>query len=284
MGDLLVSHQSFSLQEGQSLSLNLTLDRKVFGLKEVQISQVLSEVTGVSVCIAPLYPGILLDGSYDIGNEPLTYTVQLDQTSDGTWSKIPDTKLFPSIGEPQISVIFTLPEGTQTYHFSPAETFAPNREVSIRGTYVGDAIEPEIPVAGGMYKGYYVISVDETNRTAVLLSDTQSKNHKDAKAVEAALKAWPAPEGLTGTCPSPEGLTGTWRLPTISELTIWFNDREAITLENGQSVIYYCKDGDTLTTLELKRYTSSGRYVINGPTPAFIGLNTYLRPVLPISP
>lgn len=282
MGDLLVSHQSFNMQEGQSLSLDLTLDRKVFGLKEVQISQVPSEVTGVSVSIAPLYPGILLDGSYDIGNEPLTYTVQLDQASEGTWSKIPDTKLFPSIGEPQISVIFTLPEGTQTYHFSPAETFAPNREVSIRGTYVGNAIEPEIPVAGGMYKGYYVISVDETNRTAVLLSDTQSKNHKDAKAVEAALKAWPAPEGLTGTCPSPEGLTGTWRLPTISELTTWFNDREAITLENGKWVKYYCKDGNVLTTLELKR-SYAGNYTIKGPATEFIGPSTYLAPVIDIS-
>ena len=272
MGDLLMTHQSLTLQEGQSLSLNLTLDRKVLGLKEVQISQVPSEVTGVSVCIAPLYPGILLDGSYDIENESLTYTVQLDQTSDGTWSKIPDTMLFPSIGEPQISVIFTLPEGTQTYHFSPAETFAPNREVSIRGTYVGNAIEPEIPVAGGNYLGYYVISVDEANRTAVLLSDTQSKNHKDAKAVEAALKAWPAPEGLTGT----------WRLPTISELTTWFNDREAITLENGKWVKNYCKDGNVLTTLELKR-SYAGNYAIKGPATEFIGPSTYLAPVIDIS-
>ena len=94
----------------------------------------------------------------------------------------------------------------------------------------------------------------------------------DATAVNNALTAWPIPEGLTGT----------WRFPTVAELTTWFNDRNAITLENGKWVKYYCKDGNVLTTLELKR-SYAGNYTIKGPATEFIGPSAYLAPVIDIS-
>ena len=213
-----------------------------------------------------------MDGSYDTAHEPLTHTIQLDRSDDDIWSKKPNTMHFPSNGTPEMTVCFTTPEGMKAYHFSPTEPFEANQQVCIRGTYVDDAIEPEIPVAGGTYKGYYVISVNESQKTAVLLSKTQEKGYSDAAAVNNALTAWPTPEGLTGT----------WRFPTVAELTTWFNDRNAITLENGKWVKYYCKDGNGLTTLELIR-SYAGNYTIKGPATEFIGPSAYLAPVIDIS-
>ena len=272
MGDLLMTHQSLTLQEGQSLSLNLALDRKVLCLKDIQITQVPSEVTAVTISIAPLYPGILLDGTYDTENTPQTHTIQLDKTDADTWSKAPNTMLFPSIGTPEITVTFTLPEGTRTYQFSPSEPFASNHQVCIHGTYKNDIIEPEIPVAGGNYLGYYVVSVDTERRIAVLLRRTQENGYTSAEQIAAKAAKINKPEGHA---------EAIWRLPTVAECRAFLSDSNVNQLLIGEW--YYCLSEDNQLR-RMKNYRrDDGVLRVEGPYEANYYKSWYYRPVIDIS-
>jgi hypothetical protein len=129
----------------------------------------------------------------------------------------------------------------------------------------------EVPVVGSTYQGYYVVSVNTTNNTAVLLSKTQENNFDEAAAVNAALSSWLAPEDVSGT----------WRLPTNAEMTTLLNDRHVISLENGKSISYYYKDGNEISRVELNK-DYKGDYSIKDYKNS-INPNTWLRPVIEIT-
>ena len=89
----------------------------------------------------------------------------------------------------------------------------------------------EVPVAGKTYKGCYVVSVDETNRKAVLLSPTEGSGYSTKvdnsnitllECLQSDLRSWP----------SVDGITGTWRLPTYPEVEIFAKIPEVIELLN----------------------------------------------------
>lgn len=272
MGDLLMRHDQVNLTDEATNTLDLELDRKVICLSEVTVRQVPADVTGVSITIDSLYAGVRLDGNY-IGTERCQVVLEAAEDSLGLWRATPGLLRFPSKGNPKVTVAFVSEEGTKTYALGMEETFEPNHHVSLEGTYPQtDTIPaPAVPVAGELYKGCYVVTVDESQSKAVLLSPTANKGYRSAAAVNTALSNWPAVQGITGR----------WRLPTVEEVNIFGLDYELIGLAMSSEMLFYCQDGGQVSTISIRRYPT--KYLIGSPTPAYIGYNTLLRPVLDLS-
>ena len=272
MGDLLMQHAQVNLTDEETHTLDLELDRKVICLSEVTVRQVPADITGVSITIDSLYAGVRLDGSY-VGAERCQVVLEAAEDSLGLWRATPDLLRFPSKGNPKVTMAFVSEEGTMAYTLGMEETFEPNHHVRLNGTYpqTGSVPAPAVPVAGELYKGCYVVSVDERQSKAVLLSPTTNKGYKTAAAVNTALSNWPAIEGITGR----------WRLPTVEEVNIFGLDYELIGLAMSSEMLFYCQDGGQVSTISIRRYPT--KYLIGSPTPAYIGYNTLLRPVLDLS-
>ena len=135
----------------------------------------------------------------------------------------------------------------------------------------------DVPVAGQFYKGCYVVSVDETNRKAVLLSPTGRDGFVETTTVavsakiEEALSAWPAISGLSGT----------WRVPTIEEVQVFALSSDLMDgVENLKSKRLFCYSESQLSsTVIMKKETG-----IEVKQPTFnCGSLFILRPVIDIS-
>lgn len=306
-GDLFMKAGSITLTAGNASNLALELERQVIQLKEVTIKQVPTDVTKVEVSISPLHQGVRLDGTPSEGQTSLTLALSklADNTTWGNGEHQP--YCFPSDGEPIITVSFTRTSGVKRYSYQASEAFEANHQLVIEGTYSeqqdallsgsltakawgaersmpfefdeanlvgGDSSENpeelEVPVAGGTYRGYYVVSVNTTSNRAVLLSKTQVDGFTDEGAVNAALSTWTAPEDVSGT----------WRFPTKAEMTAFLNDRNVVSLEKGESISYYYKDGNEISRVELNK-DYKGDYSIKDYKNS-INPNTWFRAVMEI--
>lgn len=321
MTDLFMTSSDVTLTEGNASNLELELERQVIMIKEVSIKQVPTDVTKVEVSISPLHEGIQLDETFTEDHTSLT--LNLTKSSDNkTWTNGEDQPYgFPSAGNPTITISFTLSNGVKTYSYQASEPFAANHQVVLEGTYseAQDAIlsgtliakaweadksesfefnednlventtseepeEPEVPVAGGTFLGYYVVSVSPGpstgSGTAVLLRKTQENNVYSETIMAQRAAAINKPEGDGITC-------GDWRLPTVEECRIFLEDDNVNQKIYGASYYYYCLDGDKLKRMSAWK-SSTGVITITGPLPSgnsAAGYNdeTYYRPVIDIS-
>lgn len=314
MGDLFMTSTDVTLTAGDASNLALELDRQVMQLKEVTIKQVPADVTKVEVSIAPLHQGIMLNGT--LTEEHTTLQLELTQNSDNsTWTNEANQPYcFPSDGEPTITVSFTLSSGVKRYSYQASEAFEANHQVVLEGTYSeeqdavlsctftakaweaeknipfefneenlveGDSSEnpeePGIPVAGSTYLGYYVISVNSANHTAVLLSKTQVDGITSALSMEEKASQIEKPDGVN---------SGEWRLPTVEECRTILEDNNVEGIFYNSEKHYYCIDGDKLKRLYAIK-ASSGVITVYGPEPQnsssnYVGVH-YYRPVIDIT-
>ena len=136
MGDLLMASATATLDDGESKTVNLELERKVLELSTVTISQVPGEVTAVTVSVAPFYSGIRFNGSY-VEESPLTCTFALAESATaGVWEAAPHQLAFPSKGVPTITVTFTRGEtGSSSYTYTAENALTANNRYNISGTY-----------------------------------------------------------------------------------------------------------------------------------------------------
>lgn len=303
MGDLFMTSTDVRLTAGNASNLALELDRQVIQLKEVTIKQVPADVTKVEVSIAPLYQGIMLDGTFT--EEHSTLQLELTKKSDNdTWTNGTNQPYcFPSDGEPTITVSFTRTSGVKRYSYQASEAFEANHQVVLEGTYSEEqdallsgtltvraweaeknmpfefneenlvTVPKEEPIAGQTYKGYYVISVNSTNNTAVLLSKTQyNKIDSSGKMAQKASEI----EKPTG-----EGIScGEWRLPTVDECRNFLED-ESI---EGKlyNMFYYCNNENNPNRLSVSK--SSDLISFKGPFPiSYYDDETLYRPVIDIT-
>lgn len=303
MGDLLMKTATVTLTAGNASNLALELERQVLQLKEVTIKQVPADVTKVEVSIAPLYQGIMLDGTFT--EEHSTLQLELIKKSDNdTWTNGTNQPYcFPSDGKPTITVSFTRTSGVKRYSYQASETLEANHQVVLEGTYSEEqdallsgtltaraweaeknmpfefneenlvTVPKEEPIAGQTYKGYYVISVNSTNNTAVLLSKTQyNKIDSSGKMAQKASEI----EKPTG-----EGIScGEWRLPTVDECRNFLED-ESI---EGKlyNMYYYCNNENNPNRLSVSK--SSDLISFNGPFPiSSYDDETLYRPVIDIT-
>jgi len=313
MGDLFMKTATVTLTAGNASNLALELERQVLQLKEVTIKQVPADVTKVEVSIAPLYQGIMLDGTFT--EEHSTLQLELTKKSDNdTWTNGTNQPYcFPSDGEPTITVSFTRTSGVKRYSYQASEAFEANHQVVLEGTYSeeqdallsgtltaraweaeknmpfefneenlvdGDSSENpeehEVPVVGSTYQGYYVVSVDVASNRAVLLSKTQYNGIGNAAAMESKASQIEKPVGEGISC-------GEWRLPTIEECRVFLEDHNV----EGKlyNTYYYCIDGDILKMMSASK--ANDVITIKGPlpqgsSPATYEVGTYFRAVMEI--
>jgi len=270
MTDLMMATAYLDVAEGETLNQNISLTHVVFCLDEIELREMPAGVTSVEVTLAPLYSAVQLDGSYE---ETLTesYKVALEKQADGTtWKTEKQQMLFPSKGKPTIKVSMITTTGSMSYSFTSAEELEPNHHFDIVGTYKATQgvslsgimtdggwgedrtisfnidekdVEVELPVAGQFYQNYYVVSVDEAQRHAVLLAKEKLTY---TAPTEAASSKWLASfvEPMAALA-KPAGATGNWRLPTLDEVDIFIRDTQVVSLgAKGYTANFYCLDED----------------------------------------
>jgi hypothetical protein len=263
--DLLLAEAPVTLRWGQEnvAQLNLELQRKVFSLDAITIHQVPDEVTAVSVKVSGLRGQIRLNGTYPEGTVSKTFV--LTEGSDHSWSVAPEVKLLPSDDAPTIDVSFFFGEQEVVYTYTGTAPFAANTKVTLTGNYNGsqnislrasltaqawDANTQDVafdfdnshagqaPVVGSRYQGYYVVSVNETARKAVLLT----KNLVEYTAPE---NSAPEADWLASfvtpmaNLAKPSGTTADWRLPTYAEAKAFTQDNSLYDGDISMIVFYH---------------------------------------------
>jgi hypothetical protein len=279
----------------------------VLELSSITISQVPAGVTGVTVSFAPLYSAIQINGDY-VTTDPVTATFTLTAASTaGVWEATPQQLVFPSKGVPTITVTFTHDnEDPSTYTYTADAALSANNKYDIAGTYTeplgvtlsgGITFQPwatnptsvnfdfdennnvnnsgaggDHLIAGQTYNDYYVISVNETRREAVLLS----KNNRTADDDKAC-------QNILSSMSKPQDAIGDWRIPTVSECQAFLSN-EAIPgiFTNGSSDNYFCYNEGALNRCKAEK---SSEGTITFTLKSADGFNTlsYIRPVIDIS-
>ena len=309
MGDLLMGGTTIELEEGETEEAALELERKVFRLEQVVVRNVPDEVTKVELAISPVCDYILLNGTY--ADKTSTLVVSLNKGDGGTWSATPQRYALPSSVAPTIALSFTTTTGVEVYRKTVDDAIAANTKLNIEGTYAETqpgtfsatitaqtwpASAREIsfdfdetdngalgsaPVAGQMHDGYYVISVNETNRTAIVLAKTHiSYTAPGEKAADAPEADWIASfVAPMASLEKPFAAIGDWRLPTFAECSYFTADATQVRVRNGASSAYLFMNDDGLrwgqTTFkdEGNEFKSGGGY----------NSTIYLRPVIEVS-
>ena len=268
MTDLMMATAYLDVAEGETLNQNISLTHVVFCLDEIELREMPAEVTSVEVTLAPLYSAVQLDGSYE-ETPTESYKVALEKQADGTtWKTENQQMLFPSKGKPTIKVSVITTTGSMSYSFTSAEELEPNHHFDIVGTYKAtqgvslsgimtdggwgedrtinfDINEKDVDevkfVAGQFFQDYYVVSVDEAQRRAVLLAKEDLTYTAPVKG--AASSAWQASlvEPMAALA-KPAGATGNWRLPTLDEVDIFARDTQVVSFNqsSGDTMNFYC--------------------------------------------
>ena len=309
MGDLLMGGTTIELEEGETEEAALELQRKVFRLEQVAVRNVPDEVSKVELAISPVSDSILLNGTY--ADKTSTLVVSLNKGDGGTWSATPQRYALPSSVAPTIALSFTTATGVEVYRKTVDDAIAANTKLNIEGTYAEtqpstfsatitaqtwpasareisfDFDETDngalsaVPVAGQMHDGYYVISVNEANRTAILLAKTHiSYTAPGEKAADAPEADWIASFVTPmASLEKPFAAIGDWRLPTFAECSYFTADATQVRVRNGASSAYLFMNDDGLrwgqTTFkdEGNEFNSGGGY----------NSSHYLRPVIEVS-
>ena len=309
MGDLLMGGTTIELEEGETEEAALELERKVFRLEQVAVRNVPDEVSKVELAISPVSDNILLNGTY--ADKTSTLVVSLNKGDGGTWSATPQRYALPSSVAPTIALSFTTATGVEVYRKTVDDAIAANTKLNIEGTYAEtqpstfsatitaqtwpasareisfDFDETDngalsaVPVAGQMHDGYYVISVNEANRTAILLAKTHiSYTAPGEKAADAPEADWIASFVTPmASLEKPFAAIGDWRLPTFAECSYFTADATQVRVRNGASSAYLFMNDDGLrwgqTTFkdEGNEFNSGGGY----------NSSHYLRPVIEVS-
>ena len=309
MGDLLMGGTTIELEEGETEEAALELQRKVFRLEQVAVRKVPDEVTKVELAISPVSDNILLNGTY--ADKTSTLVVSLNKGDGGTWSATPQRYALPSSVAPTIALSFTTTTGVEVYRKTVDDAIAANTKLNVEGTYAETqpstfsatitaqtwpASPREIsfdfdetdngalgsaPVAGQMHDGYYVISVNEANKTAIVLAKTHiSYTAPGEKAADAPEADWIASfVAPMASLEKPFAAIGDWRLPTFAECSYFTADATQVRVRNGASSAYLFMNDDGLrwgqTTFkdEGNEFKSGGGY----------NSTIYLRPVIEVS-
>ena len=304
MDELLMKTSEVTLEDGDVRNLTINLDRKVLCLDEVKITDVPTTVTKVEVALSSFYSTVQLNGTHP-ATPTETYKVALTKQSDNTtWKANPQQLLFPTKDAPTIAVSLTMEAGSQGVSYTAANAMQANHHYTIACAYnvaQGGQLSCTLTAAawgedqtitfdldesntafanleaGSFCNGWYVVSVNDANRTAVLLS--KAEVDYEAPAAGSAAAAWSqalttAMAGMT----KPAEATGNWRLPTTTEAAFFTPDGKAIyQTSNGGSITIFCQDDETLKW----GYVNSDRVFKSGTSGFVSGI--YLRPVIDIA-
>ena len=316
LNELFMATKSVTLEEGIDQTANIALTRTVACIDDITITQVPATVTAVSVEIGELYTAVQLNGNFPAAGYTETVTVALEQQTDNTtWKASPDKLVFPSKGNPTLTMTLTTVDGTDSYSFELESAIQANKHATFTGQYqvpigatlqctmtttdwdepqsLGYDIDADHAVfknltQGTFHNGYYIVSLDASARTAVLLAKEEIHYDKPAsgddnntnplwlQSLTSAMSSLALPTGIT---------SGTWRLPTLAEADIFLRDTRVAPLgpTSGMTDTFFCThDGALKWTCLYPNATTSVLEQHKGTT-GFSYPPVYLRPVLDIT-
>ena len=305
--DLLLATDDITLNEGETTQLNMTLNREVICIKDVNADKIPKDVIGTEIIIGPMYKNIRMDGKYTDDTDSIRIALTKD-TEDRKWILKGDSIFsLPSKGNPKVILRLITPKNTQEYSYQTTKPLTKNHFVRLdlvyreglkaylsaslsapiwEGTdsivygYEKEDLSKETvnpPVAGNMYNAFFVVSVDTSTRTAVLLrkkGDTGVSSKEDMTAMSSKIN-------------KPDSAIGEWRLPTIEECKFFLEKCYVNSNNNPYSGLvetgtYYCTKDGKLATVTLSLNDKKAK-IITSKENATYSKDYIYRPVIEIS-
>ena len=300
MGDLLWGHKQVTLARGDVKDLNIQMERKVVCITGISIEEIPAEVSAVNVSLMPMYEALTLNGDYGAN----IHTVNIALTKhDVVWESTEPVYCFPSNGRATITISLTTEEGQRHYSYvTEPEGLPVNTQVTINATYseawattinatLSYAVwgtpktftfefnegqagnkrndgETTVPTVGQVYGGYYVVSVDATNRKAVLLRRKQDAGYDTKEKLKEKL----------GKIDKPSQAAGEWRLPTLAECAVFALDATLPFREFDHG--YYFQEGEDVKSYDIT--VENGFLKHTGITEGY-SAETWFRPVIDVT-
>ena len=303
MGDLLWGHKQVTLARGDVKDLNIEMARKVVCITGINIEEIPAEVSAVNVSLMPMYEALLLNGNY--GKNIHTVTIALTK-HDAAWESTEPVYCFPSNGRATITISLTTSEGQRHYSYvTEADGLPANTQVTINATYseawattinatlsytawgtpktftfefneghAGNKRndgQTTVPTVGQIYDGYYVVSVDATNKKAVVLRKLQDKGHDTKEKLETALNGMELKSEKLQAA-------GAWRLPTLAECAVFALDATLPFREFDHG--YYFQEGEDVKSYNIT--VENGFLKHTGITEGY-SAETWFRPVIDVT-
>ena len=303
MGDLLWGHKQVTLARGDVKDLNIEMTRKVVCITGISIEEIPAEVSAVNVSLMPMYEALTLNGDYGAN----IHTINIALTKhNATWESNESVYCFPSNGRATITISLTTSEGQRHYSYvTEAEGLPVNTQVTINATYseawattinatlsytawgtpktftfefneghAGNKRndgETTVPTVGQIYDGYYVVSVDATNKKAVVLRRKQEAGYDTKEKLETA---------LNGLILKSEKLqaAGAWRLPTLAECAVFALDATLPFREFDHG--YYFQEGEDVKSYNIT--VENGLLKHTSITEGY-STETWFRPVIDVT-
>ena len=137
----------------------------------------------------------------------------------------------------------------------------------------------EAPVAGQTYKGCYVVSVDESNHTAVLLSPTEKQGKDYSNEIQSDWLSYV--NGIVSSWTSVPDVNGVWRLPTNSEVNAFAYDSDFLhgLISNGSKKYVFFLDNTVLKAVLFSKKANGYSTEIIDNSYSFNQIY-YIRPVI----
>ncbi len=276
--DLILGTTTTTLEEGETTQTDITMSREVICLKHLTADNIPDDIIGTEIMVGPMYKNIKLNGKYTNDVDTIRIALQKDPNEEGVWVYKGDSIFsLPSKGNPSFILRLKTSDTTTEYTYQLNRPLTKNHFVkldidfregiktyiasslsnpvwegtdSIKYQYQKEDISNEVsvthPEAGGRYNKYYVVSVDKSKRTAVLLRRSGDTGVTNDSILDAKLKS----------INRPEWAIGGWRLPTIDECksilsTAMIKDNTDIVYKVDPGTYYCTKDGK-LATVTLK--------------------------------
>ena len=305
MPDLLMQQEQVTLGRGTDEQLDIELQRQVFCLTNLSVTQVPEDVEAVQVTLSGLHSGVLLNGSLTTDLTSVSY--DLTKSKSDTWGLSPQAMLLPSEGAPGIQIKFVWDDDELTYSYTAQHAFEANQKVQISGTYRGSqgialtasltyealpetATEENFnfdnanaglaPEAGARYNNYYVVSVNKTAKTAVLRCNQSVDYSSVRNSLQNASEAqWiEALTNMMAALDTPVGATEGWRFPTLGEVGIFSSDPTLVTTTNSSR--FFCMNNNHLVWGQTRNLNTTPQFVTGEN---YYTDNPSLRPVITIS-
>ena len=305
--DLILGTTTTTLEEGETTQTDITMSREVICLKHLTADNIPDDIIGTEIMVGPMYKNIKLNGKYTNDVDTIRIALQKDPNEEGVWVYKGDSIFsLPSKGNPSFILRLKTSDTTTEYTYQLNRPLTKNHFVkldidfregiktyiasslsnpvwegtdSIKYQYQKEDISNEVsvthPEAGGRYNKYYVVSVDKTKRTAVLLRRSGDTGVTNDSILDAKLKS----------INRPEWAIGGWRLPTIDECksilsTAMIKDNKDIVYKVDPGTYYCTKDGK-LATVTLK--VNNAKRTLTENDNSCYSADYIFRPVIEIS-
>ena len=305
--DLILGTTTTTLEEGETTQTDITMSREVICLKHLTADNIPDDIIGTEIMVGPMYKNIKLNGKYTNDVDTIRIALQKDPNEEGVWGYKGDSIFsLPSKGNPSFILRLKTSDTTTEYTYQLNRPLTKNHFVkldidfregiktyiasslsnpvwegtdSIKYQYQKEDISNEVsvthPEAGGRYNKYYVVSVDKSKRTAVLLRRSGATGVTNDSILDAKLKS----------INRPEWAIGGWRLPTIDECksilsTAMIKDNKDIVYKVDPGTYYCTKDGK-LATVTLK--VNNAKRTLTENDNSCYSADYIFRPVIEIS-